>query len=239
MWREAVGRGHRRSAQQTLAISAVDWLIVGDQPVYVLYLELKSRIAKLSTKLYLSLDLSTSICHSSTLYSGGSKDLASKLFWVAAGVIADASVDQALRWKYVKRMVWCLWLFYETGPSCQAKNTRLKAYSLSEEVETFKQCSRTFRFTWWTKYVADLNDLVDTLFMTLRVPNKHNTGFPSWKWWRFDSKHPCHQSSSLQSTSCFRECESTTMTSSRCYSSRLLDNLRMCRPCHWDRANNG
>jgi len=52
---------------------------------------------------------------------------------VAAGVISDGSVDQALRGKHFKRGVRCLWLFYETLIH-HALNKRLEGSPLSEEV---------------------------------------------------------------------------------------------------------
>ena len=61
---------------------------------------------------------------------------------VAAGVIADGSVDQALRGKHFKRGVRCLRLFYETLVH-HALNKRLEGSQLSEKIKVClsKLCS--------------------------------------------------------------------------------------------------
>ena len=101
---------------------------------------------------------------------------------VAAGVIADGSVDQALRGKHFKRGVRCLRLFYETLVH-HAIDKRLEGSPLSEEVKAFlaklrlsinaQELSDTYDEL---KCNADLKDLVDTLFRDFE-------GFPQAEYW--------------------------------------------------------
>ena len=102
-------------------------------------------------------------------YTNVSRDLV-YLMYLYAGVIADGSVDQALRGKHCKRGVRCLRLFYETLVH-HALDKRLKGSQLSEKI---KVCLLKLRSSDDTQELADayaelesnleLKYLVNTLF---------------------------------------------------------------------------
>lgn len=108
-------------------------IIVGDHPVYLLMLELKSENAELFNKILPF--MGTFHVQMSFIYTIYKRFKGSGIsdVLVAAGVIADGSVDQALRGKHFKRGVRCLRLFYETLVHL-ALNKRLEGSPLSEEV---------------------------------------------------------------------------------------------------------
>jgi len=108
-------------------------IIVGDHPVYVLMLELKSENKELFSKilpfmgpLYIQMSFIYTIYK--RFKGSGISDVL-----VAAGVIADGSVYQALRGKHSNRGVCCLRLFYETLVH-HALDKRVEGFPLSEEV---------------------------------------------------------------------------------------------------------
>ena len=109
-------------------------IIVGDHPVYVLMLELKSENAELFSKVFPF--MGTFHVQMSFIYTKYKRFKGSGIsdVLVAAGVIADGSVDQALRGKHFKCGVRCLRLFYETLVH-HALNKRLEGSPLSEEVK--------------------------------------------------------------------------------------------------------
>ena len=82
-----------------------------------------------SAKLYHLWDSSTFRCHSFTLCTREGSGISDVL--VAAGVIADGSVDRALG-KHFKRGVCCLRLFYETLVH-HAPDKRLEGFTLADE----------------------------------------------------------------------------------------------------------
>jgi len=89
-------------------------IIVGDHPVYVLMLELKSENEELFSEILpfmgpFHIQMSFIYTIYKRFKGSGISDVL-----VAAGVIADGSVDQALRGKHFNRAVRYLRLFYET-----------------------------------------------------------------------------------------------------------------------------
>ena len=89
-------------------------IIVGDHPVYVLMLELKSENSELFGKILpfmgpFHIQMSFIYAIYTRFKGSGISDAL-----VAAGVIADGSVDQALHGKHFKRGFRCLRLFYDT-----------------------------------------------------------------------------------------------------------------------------
>ena len=132
-----------------------------------------------STKSYLSWDLSTSFIYA--IYKRFKRSGISGVL-VAAGVIANGSVDQALRGKHFKRGVRCLRLFYETLVH-RAIDKRLEGSPLSEEVKAFLAKLRLSINAQELsdahdelKCNADLKDLVDTLFRDIE-------GSPQAEYW--------------------------------------------------------
>ena len=110
-------------------------IIVGDHPVYVLMLELKSENPQQFAKILpfmaaFHIQMSFIYTIYKRFHGSGISDVL-----VAAGVIADGSVDQALRGKHFKRGVRCLRLFYETLVH-HALDKRLQGSPLSEEVKS-------------------------------------------------------------------------------------------------------
>lgn len=110
-------------------------IIVGDHPVYVLMLELKSENPLQFSKILpfmgaFHIQMSFIYTIYKRFHGSGLSDVL-----VAAGVIADGSVDQALRGKHFKRGVRCLRLFYETLVH-HALDKRLEGSPLSEEVRS-------------------------------------------------------------------------------------------------------
>lgn len=108
-------------------------IIVGDHPVYVLMLELKSENSQMFSKILpfmAAFHIQMSFIY--TIYKRFKGSGISDVL-VAAGVIADGSVDQALRGKHFKRGVRCLRLFYETLVH-HALDKRLEGCPLSDEV---------------------------------------------------------------------------------------------------------
>ena len=109
-------------------------IIVGDHPVYVLMLELKSENSTLFSKILpfmgpFHIQMSFIYAIYKRFKGSGISDVL-----VAAGVIADGSVDQALRGKHFKRGVRGLRLFYETL-MYRVLDKRLEGIPLSEEVK--------------------------------------------------------------------------------------------------------
>ena len=89
-------------------------IIVSDHPIYVLMLELKSENSDLFSKIVpfmgpFHIQMSFIYAIYKRFKGSGLSDVL-----VTAGVIADGSVDQALRGKHFKRGVCCLRLIYET-----------------------------------------------------------------------------------------------------------------------------
>ena len=116
-------------------------VIVGDHPVYKLILELKSENPHTFLKLIPFVGpfhVQMSFIYSIYKRFKGS-GIADVL--VAAGVIADGSVDQALRGNHFKRGVRCLRLFYEILVH-HALSKRLEGSSLSQEVKASLQTLR-------------------------------------------------------------------------------------------------
>lgn len=109
-------------------------IIVGDHPVYVLLLELKSENPDPFSKLLpfmgpFHIQMSFIYAMYKRFKGSGLSDVL-----VAAGVIAEGSVDQALRGKHFKRGVRCLRLFYETLIH-HALDRRLRDVSLSNDIK--------------------------------------------------------------------------------------------------------
>ena len=110
-------------------------IIVGDHPVYVLMLELKSENPQQFSKILpfmgaFHIQMSFIYTIYKRFHGSGISDVL-----VAAGVIADGSVEQALRGKHFKRGVRCLRLFYETLVH-HALDKRLGGSPLSEDVKS-------------------------------------------------------------------------------------------------------
>lgn len=110
-------------------------IVVGDHPVYVLMLELKcenpdkfSKILPFMAAFHIQMSFIYTIYK--RFHGCGISDVL-----VAAGVIADGSVDQALRGKHFKRGVRCLRLFYETLVH-HALDKHLEGSPLSEEIKS-------------------------------------------------------------------------------------------------------
>ena len=109
-------------------------IIVGDHPVYMLMLELKSENYELFSKILpfmgpFHIQMSFIYAIYKRFKGSGISDVL-----VASGIIADGSVDQALCGKHFKRGVCCLRLFYETLVH-HAIDKRLEGSPLSEEVK--------------------------------------------------------------------------------------------------------
>lgn len=109
-------------------------VIVGDHPVYALFLELKSEnpdmfadILPFMGPFHIHMSFINAIYK--RFKGSGISDVL-----VAAGVVADGSVDQALRGKHFNRGVRCLRLFYE-ALVYSALDKRLEGYILSEEIQ--------------------------------------------------------------------------------------------------------
>ena len=110
-------------------------IIVGDHPVYALMLELKSENPQLFSDILpfmgpFHIQMSFINAIYKRFKGSGISDVL-----VAAGVVADGSVDQALRGKHFNRGVRCLRLFYETLVH-HAVDRRLEGCPLSEEIKT-------------------------------------------------------------------------------------------------------
>ena len=108
-------------------------VIVGDDPVYVLLLELKSENSNLYDKILpfwgpFHIQMSFISAIYKRFNGSGIADVL-----VAAGVIAEGYVEQALRGKHFKHGVRGLRLFYETLIH-NALNKRLDDSPLSEEI---------------------------------------------------------------------------------------------------------
>ena len=145
-------------------------VIVGDHPVYALMLEIKSENAELFAHILPFMGaFHVQMSFVSAIYKRFKGSGISDVL-VAAGVIADGSVDQALRGKHFKRGVRCLRLFYETLVH-HALDKRLEGSQLSEEI---KVCLSKLRSSDDTQELADayaelesdleLKNLVNTLF---------------------------------------------------------------------------
>ena len=147
-------------------------IIVGDYPVYLLLLELKSENAVQFSKILpfmgpFHIQMSFIYAIYKRFKGSGISDVL-----VAAGVIAGGSVDQALRGKHFKRGVRCLSLFYETLVH-HALNKRLEGTTLSDEVkasiaqlrqQTGAKAEELAEAYTKLESNAELKHLVDTLF---------------------------------------------------------------------------
>ena len=109
-------------------------IIVGDHPVYALLLELKNENPEMFADIlpfmgpfHIKMSFINAIYK--RFKGSGISDVL-----VVAGVVADGSVDQALRGKHFNRGVHCLRLFYEALVH-HALDKRLEASTLSEEIQ--------------------------------------------------------------------------------------------------------
>ena len=107
---------------------------------------------------------------------------------MAAGVIADISVDQAMHGKHFNRGVHCLRPFYE-ALVYHALDKYLEGYTLSEEIQASlsELCCSVDQQELNDAHAELENDtilkvLVVSLFQTLMVLHKQNSGFHSWRW---------------------------------------------------------
>ena len=145
-------------------------VIVGDYPIYKLYIDLKSENPEKYAKLLpfmgpFHIQMSFIYCMYKRFQGSGIEDVL-----VAAGVVADGSCDQALRGKHFNRGVRCLRLFYEALVH-HALNHRLEGTALSEEVKvSLKKLreledSHELRDAYTDlKNNNDIKNLVETLF---------------------------------------------------------------------------
>ena len=89
-------------------------VIVGDQPVYTLLVKIKNEHPQKYEKIIPFLGpFHTQLCMVYTIYKRYKGSEVAEVF-VAAGVITEGSVDQALRGKHYRRALHCLMLMYET-----------------------------------------------------------------------------------------------------------------------------
>ena len=147
-------------------------IIVGDHPVYVLMLELVNENVGLFNKITpfmgpFHIQMSFIYAIYKRFNGSGISDVL-----VAAGVIADGSVEQALRGKHFKRGMRCLKLFYEALIHL-ALNKRLEGGSLSDEIKTSLAKTREQNVANAEELIeaytrlesnTELQDLVKTLF---------------------------------------------------------------------------
>ena len=107
---------------------------VGDQPVYTLIKELKNENP---TKFKLILPVlgtfHTQMSFLSAIYKRTNGSGLSELL-VAAGLIADGSVEQALRGKHYNRALRLLKLFYEGLSRLLIKNAKSAGINISQEI---------------------------------------------------------------------------------------------------------
>ena len=147
-------------------------IIVGDHPVYVLILHLKSENATLFSKILpfmgpFHIQMSFIYAIYKRFKGSGISDVL-----VAADVIAEGSVDQALHGKHFKHGVRCLRLFYEMLIH-HALDQWLDTTSLSEEVKASlaklrqqinEQDEELVEVYTKLESNTEVKDLVDTLF---------------------------------------------------------------------------